>query len=51
MTNRKNHRSKAFFVLEISVQSYAFLALKIRKFDDVIVFKRPYSVYNFTINM
>ena len=51
MTYKKPRRSKTFFVLEVTAQSYAFLPLKMRIFDDVIGSKRPYSVYNFTINM
>ena len=52
MTNKKNLQVKNFFrSQDITAQSYAFLALKMRIFDDVIGFKRPYSIYIFTINM
>ena len=47
---QKKPQVKSFFRSRDIAQSYAFLALKMRIFN-IIGFKRPYSVYNFTINM
>ena len=49
MRNKKPAGQKLFRSRDIIAQSYAFLALKMQIFGDIMGLKRPYSVYNYRI--